>query len=131
MEIEERLAKTEKCLEELKEGWVLVEGLKDKSALEKLGIGKILTISGNLKISCEKLACEHESEKVYVLTDLDRRGDEQAKRAIEVLESHSIRGDLEMRKRLAFLLRIKFFEDALRAYHQIKEEGEKHGKNIH
>lgn len=112
----ERMKKLEIILEKLKGKWIFVEGLKDKVALKKLGLTNILTISGNLRQSCRKV----EAEKVFVLTDLDRRGDQLAKMAVDELESNSIRADLEARKKLAFLLRIKFFEDAYRAYEELK-----------
>jgi 5S rRNA maturation endonuclease (ribonuclease M5) len=125
LEIEERLKRLDKLLEQLRPGWVFVEGKRDKHALEKLGIRNILTISGNLRQSCERL--EPHVDKVYVLTDLDRRGDELAKAARDELEGLSFRADLEMRKRLAHTLRIRCFEDAKRAYDELKEEGEKYG----
>jgi 5S rRNA maturation endonuclease (ribonuclease M5) len=112
------MKKLEIILEKLKGEWIFVEGLKDKEALKKLGFQNILTISGNLRQSCRRV----EAEKVYVLTDLDRRGDQLAKMAVDELESNSIRADLEVRKKLAFLLRIRFFEDACRAYEELKGE---------
>lgn len=116
MEDIERMKKLEIILEKLKGEWIFVEGLKDKVALKKLGLANILTISGNLRQSCRKV----EANKVFVLTDLDRRGDQLAKMAVDELESNSIRADLEARKKLAFLLRIRFFEDAYRAYEELK-----------
>jgi len=110
-------------MEQLKDGWVFVEGKKDKQALEKLGIRNILTISGNLRLSCGKV----KAKKVFVLTDLDRRGDELARAARDELEGRSIKADLEVRKKLAHTLRIRCFEDAKRAYDELIEEGEKDG----
>lgn len=112
------MKKLEKLLEKLRGEWVFVEGIKDRKALRKLGFRNILTISGNLRQSARKV----EADKVYVLTDLDRRGDQLARMALDELESNSIRADLEARKKLAFLLRIRFFEDAYRAYEELKGE---------
>lgn len=114
----ERMEKLEKLLDKLKGEWVFVEGLKDKEALSNLGFRNIMTISGNLRQSCRKV----DADKVFVLTDLDRRGDQLAGMAKDELESNSIRADLEARKKLAFLLRIRFFEDAYRAYEELKGE---------
>jgi 5S rRNA maturation endonuclease (ribonuclease M5) len=125
LEIEERLKRLDRLLEQLKDRWVFVEGKRDKQALEQLGIGNILTISGNLLLSCDKL--ESDVTTVFVLTDLDRRGDELAKAARDELEGRSIKADLEMRKKLAHTLRIRCFEEAKRAYDELKEEGEKYG----
>ena len=125
MEIKDRLKRLEKILSQLRNGWVFVEGKRDKQALKELGIVNVLTISGNLHLSCRKI--EKHVQKVYVLTDLDRRGDELAKAARDELEGMSIRADLEIRKKLAHTMRIRYFEDAKRAYDELIEEGEKNG----
>ncbi|MEW6036130.1 MAG: toprim domain-containing protein [Candidatus Micrarchaeota archaeon] len=123
MEIKERLKKLGKMLDTLKGNWIFVEGKRDRVALEGLGLSNILTISGNLRQSCAIIA-DRKPEKVYVLTDLDRRGDELALRARDELESCSIRADLEMRRELAHMLRIRYFEDAKTAYEKILKESE-------
>lgn len=125
MEISERLKKLERLMDRLRGRWILVEGIKDRKALSALGMANILTISGNLVQSCERLSGR--VEKAYVLTDLDRRGDELALKARDELERHSIRADLRMRKDLAHLLKIRNFEDAYRAYEKLRQEGEQHG----
>ena len=124
MEIKERLKRLKKVLEQLKNECVFVEGKRDKQALEELGITNVFTISGNLHLSCDKIG---NVQRVFVLTDLDRRGDELAKAARDELESRSIKADLEARKKLAHTLRIKYFEDAKRAYDELIVEGEKNG----
>ncbi len=118
MEIEKRMKKLDALLEKLRSKSVFVEGRRDKTALQKLGFQKILTISGNLRLSCRKVR----SRRVFVLTDLDRKGDQLAKLAKEELESRSISVDLEARKHLAYLLNIRCFEDAKRAYDELKGE---------
>ncbi len=125
MEIEERLTRAIKLLARLEGAWIFVEGKRDREALEKLGLRaeKILTISGNLRQSAGKLDGSG-AGLVYVLTDLDRRGDELARRARDELESCSMRADIGMRKELAHVLKIKCFEDAHRAYEKIAEEAE-------
>lgn len=112
------MKKLEKLLDKLRGECVFVEGIKDREALKNMGFQNILTISGNLRQSCRKV----KADKVFVLTDLDRRGDQLAKMAVDELESNSVRADLEARKKLAFLLRIRFFEDAYRAYEELKGE---------
>jgi 5S rRNA maturation endonuclease (ribonuclease M5) len=118
MENEERLNKIDKLLEKLRGEWIFVEGIRDRKALKELGFQNVLTISGNLRLSIRKVR----ANRVYVLTDLDRRGDQLAKKAKEELESLSISADLEARKHLAFLLNIRYFEDAHRAYEELKGE---------
>ncbi len=114
----EKWKKLGRLLEELGDKCVFVEGQKDKQALLKLGFVNILTISGNMDQSIRKVDCG----QVVVLTDLDRRGDQLAQIAKNKLESASIKADLESRKHLAYLLNIRFFEDAYRAYEKLKGE---------
>ncbi len=125
MEIDERLEKIHKLLKQLEGSWVLVEGKRDRDALVLLGLERkrILTISGNLKISCGVLV-KDKPNKAYILTDLDRRGNQLAKMAVDELAANSIRGDVEVRMNMAHLLRIGNFEDAKRAYDRLLEEKE-------
>ncbi len=120
MEISERLKKLAKMLDMLKGEWILVEGLRDKKALAALGLVKVLTASGNLRQSCDRLS-DMKVERAYVLTDLDRRGYQLALKARDELEARSIRADLSVRGELAYALGIKNFEDAKRAYEKLKE----------
>lgn len=113
LKMDERIKKLRKLLEQLNDGWIFVEGKRDREALRLLGLQKILTISGNLRQSCAKI---QKDEKVFVLTDLDRRGEQLARMAKDELEGLSITVDLEMRKNLAYILNIRYFEDAKRAY---------------
>jgi len=127
LKIQERLKKAKVLLEQLKDGWIFVEGKRDKEALAKLGLHNVLTISGNLRLSCERVRKQKGDVKVFVLTDLDRRGGQLAKMAKDELEGLSITADLITRKMLARTLKIRYFEDAKRAYDELIEEGEKNG----
>lgn len=117
----ERFALFEKAIAKLRGQWILVEGQRDRKALVELGMKNILTISGNLGKSCDFLE-RSGVQKAYVLSDLDRRGSELARRAREELEARSIGADLEVRALLARSLRIKNMEDAARAYERLKNE---------
>ena len=128
MKIRERLKKLEKILDKLRDSWVLAEGQRDRRALGELGIRNVLTISGNLRASCGILGGKN-VDKAYVLSDLDRRGDELAKRARDELGSLSIRADTETRLELAHMLRIRYFEDAKKAYDKLKDEMAQKGEN--
>lgn len=104
-----------RILSELRSSWVFVEGQKDKAALQNLGCKKIKTISGNLRKSCDEL---DDVEKVIVLTDLDRRGEQLLLAARDELESCSIRADTDTRRRLAGILALRYFENADRKYEE-------------
>lgn len=108
-----------KMLEEIRQNAVFVEGKKDKEALIRIGSQKVFTISGNLRLSCEKVKTE---KKVIILTDLDRRGLELLKRAVGMLEEYGVKSDHEIRNRIAHILRLKYFENLDKKYEKFMEE---------
>ncbi|MFA5382763.1 MAG: toprim domain-containing protein [Candidatus Micrarchaeia archaeon] len=96
---------------ELQDGEIIVEGKKDKIALNKIGLIKVNTLQGDYKRIVEKLK-EKNVQKVFILTDFDRRGDELAEKLKGELTAQAIDFDLEKRKRLGAILNIKFWEEA-------------------
>ena len=67
----------DKLLEELEilnnsEKIIIVEGKKDKKALEKLDITNVVTLKMPIFQQCEEIAKEH--KEVIILTDLDKEG---------------------------------------------------------
>ena len=126
MEIRQRIKLLGNILNQLREGWIFVEGKRDREALALLGCRNVLTISGNLRISCDRLANEGIGT-VFILTDLDRRGEQLAGLARDELEARSIRAELDIRKALGRILNVRCFEDAKRAYDELMKEGENDG----
>ena len=123
MEIERKVKLLKQILEQIREHYVFVEGLRDKSAMEALGCLQVLTISGNLTISCDKVqSLSGTDDTVFVLTDLDQSGDELALKARDELESRSMKADISTRKTLGFVLNIRQFEDAKRGYNELMNE---------
>lgn len=108
-------------MDELRSSAIFVEGKRDAGAFRKLGCGSIFTISGNLRLSCEK-AQMLGVQKVIVLTDRDERGNELAIEAKNELERYNIASDLEIRIVLSKILGIRQFEEAHRAYEKFMEE---------
>ena len=137
MEIKEKIKRMDAIIAELRDSIVFVEGKRDKAALMSLGCRDVFTISGNLRQSCEQVASSftkdeekgprEKAPRVIILTDFDRRGGQLAKTARDELEAHSIRADLELRKKIGSLMRVKFFEDFKRLYDKMIEEGELNG----
>ncbi len=109
-------------MNELKESIVFVEGKRDREALAGIGIVNTITISGKLRQVCQSV---DNTKKVIVLTDLDRRGDEQAKDAVEELQRYGINANIEYRKILGGILNLKYFEDIDKKYKEFLEELEK------
>jgi 5S rRNA maturation endonuclease (ribonuclease M5) len=110
-----------RIIERLKSKMIFVEGKRDKEALVKMGCdySRVLTISGNLRISCERAKNETE---VIILTDMDRRGFEMLKKASETLEEYGVKPDIETRTKLAHILRFKYFEEMYTKYEKFIEE---------
>ncbi len=80
-------------------GWaLLVEGKRDEKALRKLGyLGHIATVTSFAKIGVKVF---EGSEKVVILTDLDREGGTLAARFVKRLSHEGFQTSLAERRRL-------------------------------
>lgn len=94
----------------LKAGTILCEGLRDKRALNAQGYMDVITASGRTYQLGDVLA-GRKVMHVILLTDIDTRGDELAIELKNELERYSIACDIELRKRIFKLLRLKYFEE--------------------
>ena len=91
-EEKEKLLKEIACLKDSSK-LIIVEGKKDKAALEKLGLSKIVVLNGPIYVFAENVSKVHED--VIILTDLDREGkrlysklkDELSKRGVKIDDS--------------------------------------------
>ena len=77
---------------------IIVEGRKDKKALEQLGMQKIIMFSNAPHYSLETI----EEKEVVILTDLDRHGRKLYKIAKQNLQARGIKIDRKFRE---FLIR--------------------------
>ena len=83
--------------------WVLVEGLRDESALRTIGYsGGLLTASSLGRRGRETLGT---AKGVVVLTDLDREGAALASRFVKQLRHSGVKVSLDERRRLKGILR--------------------------
>ncbi len=83
---------------------IIVEGSRDKDALRILGItGNITVLNDGHSIveTCEMMS--REFEKVYILTDWDRKGGELSRVLTEQLTALGTHWSMEERKRIAYL----------------------------
>jgi len=108
--------KLERLIKKLQENCVLVEGKRDKMALQKLGCEEVIAVSGRTRQLRDIIKCS----KIIIATDLDRRGNELARRVREEMEG-LVKVDSETRIHLARLLELKYFEDAKRRYDEFYE----------
>jgi|SRR3990170_5176970 len=122
MDYEARYEDLSRALEDLSErnrtAPVIVEGERDRKALEALGIrGDIRVVNRGTSLFrlCEDLA--REDRGAIILTDWDERGGRLARQLRDGLAANGVRYDDEIRARLARLCRKEIAAvEELRAY---------------
>ena len=110
----EHLAQIEKILEELreknKEAPIIVEGIKDKIALQSLGItGEIITINAGKSLTDFGDSISARYREIIILTDWDERGRKICAILIKNL-SGRVKCDTETRKLLAKYVHVRKVE---------------------
>lgn len=106
---EEAVEQIRELLEELKdysrEGVpVIVEGARDASALNRLGVEPAVRISGSRKTALNFLEGLSRYKRAVVLTDFDRAGDELAEFCIKHLKKLGVEPISDLREKLKVLL---------------------------
>jgi 5S rRNA maturation endonuclease (ribonuclease M5) len=87
-------------------GTVIVEGLKDRESLRKLGVkGRILCIQSSRRNALGFAEQLQDDRDVLVLTDFDREGVSLAKRLARILSSQGVRTNLTLWQALRHLTR--------------------------
>jgi 5S rRNA maturation endonuclease (ribonuclease M5) len=93
-------------IEKIKNEVFVVEGIKDKNQLKKLGFEKIFTISGKPLFSIvEKIKSKKFSE-VVVLTDFDDEGEKKAKELTKLLQLNNVFVNQKIRSKFKSLFNI-------------------------
>jgi 5S rRNA maturation endonuclease (ribonuclease M5) len=105
----EILEQVEKLLDELREYAadgtpILVEGQHDIKALRELGVRGLIFQISNRKTALNSISDLSNYNKVVIMTDFDRTGDELAKFCAKHLQSLGPKPILEIRKKLKALL---------------------------
>jgi 5S rRNA maturation endonuclease (ribonuclease M5) len=111
-------------IEKLKEeeGWVIVEGKKDSTALKLLGLKNIISISGkSLEEVVEKTISLNPSY-VTILTDFDKEGESIASRLSTLFSLHKIKVDQVFRNKFK-TLKIHQIEE-LNSFKKLMEDGQ-------
>ncbi|MCD6444239.1 toprim domain-containing protein [Candidatus Bathyarchaeota archaeon] len=115
----ERVELLMEALDELFKEWrdgacIVVEGKRDRDVLEdlglKTGVVAFKTLNCCISDAIERLCYE---DKVVILTDFDREGEELASRISDVLTRRGVDVNLEVRRKLSYILKgeVKGFED--------------------
>jgi len=111
-----------KLQDEMKESSIIVEGLKDKKVLSKLGIKNVLDISGK---SFDNIL-EKVDDSVIILTDFDREGRKKASALIKLFQSNGIKINFFIRQKFRSLFKIQKIEE-LNSFTKLLED-DIHGK---
>jgi 5S rRNA maturation endonuclease (ribonuclease M5) len=106
----ERLEELESIVDELAaradEGAIiLVEGRRDRSSLEALGVRGRIVMTSQKQLFNLAESVSGQSDDIIILSDWDERGDEVARNAGVFLKSNGARPDGELRKKLRSLSR--------------------------
>jgi 5S rRNA maturation endonuclease (ribonuclease M5) len=87
-------------------GTIVVEGLKDRESLRKLGVkGRILCLQSSRRNALGFAEELQEGEDVLVLTDFDREGVSLAKRLSRILTGQRVHANLSLWQALRHLTR--------------------------
>ncbi|MEM3412024.1 MAG: toprim domain-containing protein [archaeon] len=109
----------EKIIEDLVENKDLkiVEGRKDKEALEKLGVSKIKTLKGPISQFISKI-----NERIIILVDCDEKGEKITQEIVNQCEQQGLKYDLEFRRKICKVFGIKKFEEIYKKMEKLEGE---------
>lgn len=107
----------------------IVEGEKDKRALEHFGIRNIRMIHGK---PLSGLAGSIKKDAI-LLVDFDRTGRQLAKRLSDLLKNESVNADLDYRRKLRKYAKINNLEELVVKYNKLEEKfrSDSYGKDLH
>jgi 5S rRNA maturation endonuclease (ribonuclease M5) len=119
-----------RVLKELEESGkpILVEGKRDKAALERIGVkNRIFLINLTPDELCKRVS--KVADEAVILTDFDGAGEKLGKRIEEALYSYNVLPNTEVRRKLRYLLGVYNFEEVDRKMEEFKKkiEGDTNG----
>ena len=138
MNLERCIEEVELALDELVEVNntvpVIVEGVKDRRALRKLGLtGDIITINKGISLSDFADQVSERYDEVIILSDWDRRGGSLCRRLKELLKGRVVY-DVRIRQRLSKFAMIKKVEGLPSwletIYHRLEDVSANHDSSL-
>jgi 5S rRNA maturation endonuclease (ribonuclease M5) len=119
-----------RVLKELEESGkpMLVEGKRDRAALERIGVkNRIFLINLAPDELCERIS--KVADEAVILTDFDEAGEKLCRRIEEALHSYNVLPNTEVRRKLRYLLGVYNFEEIGRRMEEFKKklEGDSNG----
>lgn len=106
-----QIEKLQKIIKDIGDTLIIVEGIKDKRALSKLGFKNVLAISGkSIFFLVEKIKSK-KVKSVVVLTDFDKEGEKKFKILSRILQSNKIKTNYFIRRKIKTLFNIYKIEE--------------------
>jgi 5S rRNA maturation endonuclease (ribonuclease M5) len=90
---------------------VIIEGIKDREALNKFGIDNLIEISGRSLIEIADSLVEKNIRNVTILTDFDKEGECQKSQLTNYLSHYGIKINSFARKKIKTLFKIHKIEE--------------------
>lgn len=98
-------------LESFRDYSLIVEGKKDKKALESLGLDNIFEISGK---SVERLLLKLPRDRKYVvLTDFDREGEDKKRKIYKLFEKNRMSFNPSLRRKVKDFFKVSKIEELI------------------
>lgn len=95
-----------------------MEGKRDKEALKEISLNNVIAINANPNVAYKLQGYD----EAIVLTDFDENGEELCLRLSAVLEANNIKPNLEIRRRLRYILGIKYIEEICTKIKEFEKE---------
>jgi 5S rRNA maturation endonuclease (ribonuclease M5) len=100
---------------------LLVEGKRDREALERIGVkNRIFLVNMSPDSLCQRVS--KVTDEAVVLTDFDEAGQKLCKRVEEALHSYNVLPNTDVRRKLRHLLGVYNFEDIDRRMEEFKKK---------
>lgn len=106
---------------------IIVEGKRDKKALEKIGFKNIIPISGKSNERILQFLKKRKYQRVAILTDFDKEGRERYKELARLFQKNGIKIDSFVRETFNHTFKIHKIEE-LSSFTKLIED-EYYGKN--
>jgi 5S rRNA maturation endonuclease (ribonuclease M5) len=98
-------------IEKIREVPFIVEGIKDKKQLEKIGLKEVFAISGKPVFAFVEELKKKGLKKIVILTDFDDEGNKKAKELTKLLQLNKILVDQGMRRKFKSLFGVNKIEE--------------------
>jgi 5S rRNA maturation endonuclease (ribonuclease M5) len=108
-----QISEIERIINNNREVPIVVEGKKDRLALQKLGFSKIFEISGKRIDTVVERILSEKPKSVIILTDYDKEGVKKANQLMNFFQHHRVNVNSFARRRIQTLFKIHKIEELI------------------